>query len=45
VQYTPWDELLEKLVAVMAALYYNQSKWENYGTNLNKEMHYTWLTR
>jgi hypothetical protein len=31
--------------ATATALYYNQSTWENYWTNLFEEMHYAGLTR
>jgi hypothetical protein len=43
--YTPWDKLPEDMANAVAALYYNQLTWENYGTYLIKEMLYAGLMK
>jgi hypothetical protein len=44
-RYALWDKLPEEMAAAVAVRYYNQSTWENYGTNLVEDMHHAVLTR
>ena len=44
-RYVPWDELDEGHLIAATALYYNQSTWEAYGTNIIETMNYAVLAR